>query len=69
MFTADGVGGQLWPAISYAVLLAIRACEVWCYSAKLPFAPLIPIVAMATAKRVVLTDDRGIGVTNPPDVN
>ena len=24
MFTADGVGGQLWPAVSCAVFLAIR---------------------------------------------
>ena len=28
MFTADGVGGQLWPAISSAVLLAVRLCVV-----------------------------------------
>jgi hypothetical protein len=28
MFAADGVGGRLWPAISSAILLAIRLCII-----------------------------------------
>lgn len=69
MFTADGVGGQLWPAISSAVLLAIGACEGECQSAKLPFGPLIPTASMATVESVVSTHDCGFGVTDPLDVD